>query len=90
VSDLNLKLGDKIVEGKSNDLSKFGTDLSLWTPIRVETKNKKLKIFLHDQLIREEEYPNDAGEVVGLRFGFRGAGAVDHIKLVNDKGVSVY
>jgi len=45
-----------------------------------------MKIFLKDKLIREETYKQDAGEVVGLRFSFLGAGEVRNIKLSDGNG----
>ncbi len=89
-SDINLLVNDFFLYGKSNDLSSFSADLSEWTPIKIEIKNRSMKVFLNDKLIRQETYKKDAGEVVGLRFSFLGAGAVKDIKLMNGAGVSVY
>lgn len=86
VSDINLKANDLYLTGKSNDLSSFSADLSEWADVKVEVKDRVMKIFLNDQLIRTETYKDDAGEIVGLRFGFLGAGAVKNIKLTDDKG----
>ena len=69
----------------SNDLSSFSADLSEWTNVKVEVKNRVMKIFLNDKLIRQETYKEDAGEVVGLRFSFLGAGAVKNVRLMNGK-----
>ncbi len=89
-SNINLKLGDKLWEGRSNDLSAFGRDPSQPLNLKLEVKNRKAKIFLDGKLIREEIYNNDAGAVVGLRYSFLGAGTVDHILLQNEKGIPVY
>ena len=86
ISDVNLKVNDVYLQGKSNDLSSFSADLSEWTPIKIEVKNRTMKIFLNDRLIRQETYKEDAGEVVGLRFSFLGAGAVKNIKLSDGNG----
>jgi len=51
----------------------------------VEVKNRVMKIFLNEKLIRQETYKEDAGEVVGLRFSFLGAGAVKNVRLLNGK-----
>ena len=90
ISDVNLKVNDIYLQGKSNDLSSFSADLSEWTPIKIEVKNRAMKIFLNDKLIRQQTYKEDAGEVVGLRFSFLGAGAVKDIKLLDGKGENVY
>lgn len=90
VSDVNLEVSDNYLPGKSNDLSSFSTNLSDWRDVKVEVKNRVTKIFLDDKLIRQETYKTDAGEVVGLRFRFLGAGAVKDVKLLDGKGERKY
>ncbi|HEX6846238.1 MAG TPA: hypothetical protein VF144_04640, partial [Chitinophagaceae bacterium] len=90
ISDINLKANDNYLDGNSNDLSSFSTDLSEWANVKVEVKARVMKVYLYDKLIREEKYLQDAGEVVGLRFSFLGAGAVKNIKMLNAKGERVY
>lgn len=90
ISDINLKANDHYLDGNSNDLSSFSADLSEWANVKVEVKNRAMKIFLNDKLVRQETYKADAGEVVGLRFSFLGAGAVKNIKLLNGKEENVY
>ena len=89
-SDINLLVNDFFLSGKSNDLSSFSADLSEWAPVKIEVKNRTIKVFLKDKMIRQETYKIDAGEVVGIRFSFLGAGAVKDVKLMDGKGVSVY
>ena len=86
IGELGVKINDVILQGSSNDLSSFSADISEWTPIKLEVKNRTMKIFLNDKLIRQETYKEDAGEVVGLRFSFLGAGAVKNIKLSDGNG----
>ena len=90
VSDINLKANDHYLDGNSNDLSSFSADLSVWANVKVEVKDRVMKVFLNDKLIRQETYKEDAGEVVGVRFSFLGAGAVKNIKLLNGKEENVY
>ena len=90
ISDINLMANDHYLDGNSNDLSSFSADLSEWASVKVEVKNRVMKVFLNNKLIRQETYKEDAGEVVGLRFSFLGAGAVKNIKLLNGKEVKVY
>ncbi len=86
ISDINLMANDNYFDGNSNDLSSFSTDLSEWANIKVKVNSRVMKIFLNDKLIRQETYKEDAGEVVGLRFSFLGAGAVKNVKLSDGKG----
>jgi hypothetical protein len=90
VSDVNLKLNDNYLPGKSNDLSSFGADLSDWSDFKLVVENRRAKIFLGDKLIHESAYKKDAGDVVGIRFSFLGAGEVKNIKLINGKGKITY
>jgi hypothetical protein len=90
ISDINFMANDNYFDGKSNDLSCFSADLSEWSPVKVEVKNHRMEIFLNNKLVREEVYKKDAGEVVGLRFSFLGAGAVDHVRLLDGKGNIAY
>ena len=85
-SDLHILINDVFLQGSSNDLSSFGTDLSKWAKVKIEVKNRTMKIFLNDKMIRQEIYKEDAGEVVGLRYSFLGAGAVKDIKLSDGNG----
>ena len=90
ISDINLKVNEVYHQGKLNDLSSFSADLSDWSDVKLEVKNREMKVFLNNKLIRQEIYKEDAGEVVGLRFSFLGAGAVKNVKLMNEKGADVY
>ena len=90
IGDINLKANDHYLDGHSNDLSSFSTDLSDWANVKVEVRNRVMKIFLNDKLVRQETYKADAGEVVGIRFSFLGAGAVKKIKLLDGKEAKVY
>ena len=90
IGDINLKASDHYLDGHSNDLSSFSTDLSDWANVKVEVRNRVMKIFLNDKLVRQETYKADAGEVVGIRFSFLGAGAVKKIKLLDGKEAKVY
>ena len=85
ISDINLMANDHYLDGNSNDLSSFSADLSEWANVKVEVKNRVMKIFLNNKLIRQETYKEDAGEVVGLRFSFLGAGAVKDVRLMSGK-----
>jgi hypothetical protein len=90
VSDINFKASELYYPGKSNNLVAFGADLSNWSEVKVKVKNRRLSIYLNGQLIREETYQQDAGEVVGLRFSFLGAGAVKYVTLSDAQDQPLY
>lgn len=81
VSDVNLMLGDKYLRGKEHDLSAFGIDVSDWTDVKLEVRARKVKIFAGEKLIWQDEYKENMGDVVGMRFSFLGGGMVKNFKL---------
>jgi len=86
IGSVNLKVNDNYLDGRSHDLSSFSADLAEWSNMKVEVKERVMKVYLNDKLISEEKYLQDAGEVVGLRYSFLGAGAVKNIKLSGSEG----
>ncbi len=87
VSDLNLLFGDAY-QGKKNDLSAFGCDISQWVKLRCAVKDKTGKIFINDKLIFENKF-NAAEKIVGLIFRFQGTGSINEVSLTNSKGQKV-
>ncbi len=90
VSNINLKLANKTWEGKSNDLSIFGIDPSNKIDLKLEVKNRFVKIFCNGKLLREASFDINAGDIVGLRYSFLGAGKVFDIKMLNEKKEIIY
>ncbi|MFN7116660.1 MAG: hypothetical protein ACK4TA_07645 [Saprospiraceae bacterium] len=90
VGDLRLRIFDHVEEGNKRDLSAFGCDFSEWQRINVTVKNKLAKIFINDKLVREVHFTSDAGRVVGMRAGFRGAGIIDDVGFFAADGAVVY
>lgn len=58
------------------DLSKFGTDLSQWTTLKVETVNKHVVFYVNGEKAYELDFPNEPTGVVGVQYRFGGVGAV--------------
>ena len=90
VSTLRLKYSDYYADGKSNDLSVFGCDLSDWIDLRCEVKNKEVKIFINQNLKHQLVYSRPLEKIVGIAYNFKGCGAVDFIKLSDQTGKIVY
>jgi hypothetical protein len=81
VGNINLHLSDLYIEGRKNDLSAFGCNLSGWQKLRCEVEKKQLTVFLNDKEIFRTTYTHDAGKIIGIRYKFMGAGAVNYVKL---------
>lgn len=78
------------VESKHQDLSAFGTDLAQSNKIRCRIKNKTVQLILNDVLIDTLSYQQAIGSIMGINFIFHGAGAVDYVRLYNERGAFVY
>lgn len=90
VSELNLLLGMRYLEGTTNDLSAFGLDLSTWQRVQLDVKDATVRIQAGTNAPFTMQLGEDAGQVVGLRFQFEGAGAVDYVTLRGTDGTVVY
>lgn len=88
-SELGVMLSEKMIEGSKNDLSAFGVDFSDWVNLRMEVKDKAVKIFLGSTAILEDSYLEDAGEIVGVAFHFEGTGEVDYVRLSDENGIKI-
>jgi hypothetical protein len=81
VGDTDFKVGDK-----QKVLQKLGILFPDWQHLTVICKNKRIKIMLDEQLIIDEHYDGQIGQIVGLQFFFKGSGYVKNVKL-NGKSI---
>ena len=84
VGDLALYAGGKSLNSKDTDLSKFGQDLSQWVQMRVEAKDRHIRIQVDGQeacAFLGEYQPSD---IVGVQYQFEGPGGVKDTRFVKD------
>ncbi len=84
VSNLRLLNGGYFISGKDNDLSGFGTDLSLWTKVGCKSVGNKIQYFINDKLVYESPRPLYNENIIGIGYNFQGTGEVKNVRL--DKG----
>jgi hypothetical protein len=89
-SNIHLHVSDVFRNGKNYDLSPFGTDLSDWRKIRVQSQNKNMTVFVDDKPVYHLTYSKDLGHIAGFHFSFFGCGAVDDILLKDGKHQIIY
>jgi hypothetical protein len=63
-------------ESAEADLSGFGCDLTQWTKLRVETKDKEMTFFVNGKKAHSFSFPNNPTGIVGVQYRFEGVGAV--------------
>ena len=90
VSNIHLHISEIFKDGKQNDLSAFGIDLSQWNDIKIELKNKNVDIYVAGKPVYKLSFKDKLGKVAGFHYRFDGSGAVDHIKIYTNKNELVY
>ena len=85
ISSLDLLFTNYYTSGKQNDLSVFGVDFSSFVKVRIETVDRKAKIFLNDKLVYSINQDIVKAKIIGFDFTFQGTGSVDYVKLSNGK-----
>ncbi|MEZ4810904.1 MAG: hypothetical protein R2819_11155 [Allomuricauda sp.] len=81
VSELGVLMGDVYLSGKKHDLSGLGVDLSDYTDIKIEVVEKTMTAYVGDKLVFTGSYKESVGNIVGLRYGFLGAGEITRVHL---------
>ena len=85
ISNVDLLFTNFYTSGKQSDLSAFGVDFNSFVKVRVESKNRKAKIFINDKLVYSIDKDIIRSKIIGFDFTFQGTGSVDYVKLSNGK-----
>jgi hypothetical protein len=88
ISDLEIFMAGMSIDGKSNDLSAFGTDMLQWQDLKCISREGQVQLYLNQQLIYEFTATKGIGDVIGFKFQFSGAGEVDYVKLASNQGIA--
>lgn len=84
ISNIDLQILDKHIDGKTNDLSKFGVDNHLPISVEVKSTNGVLEIFVNDVMAYSTELSNNySKKIFGIRYRFQGAGGIDYFNFAN-------
>jgi hypothetical protein len=85
ISNIDLLFTNFYTSGKQEDLSAFGVDFNSFVKVRIESKNRKAKIFINDKLVYSVNHDIIKSKIIGFDLQFQGAGSVDYVKLSNGK-----
>jgi hypothetical protein len=85
ISNIDLLFTNFYTSGKQEDLSAFGVDFNSFVKVRIESKNRKAKIFINDKLVYSVNKDIIKSKIIGFDFTFQGTGSVDYVKLSNGK-----
>jgi len=74
--ELYLRAGNRSMESKDTDLSKFGRNLHEWVRLQVEAKDKQVRILVDGEVACAFKADYMATDIVGVQYRFQGPGAV--------------
>lgn len=81
VGELNLRIGEEVIDGKTNNLSAFGVDFSNWAMVQCEVHDKKISISVNGIQAYHGPFNRNIGKVIGVRIVFVGFGEVSDYML---------
>lgn len=88
VSEINLRLMDQSISGKTNDLSKFGVNMDRDISVRLSSSNGQLSIFINDLLAYHTKLEEtELRSVAGIRYQFQGSGSINKIIIRNKERI---
>lgn len=81
ISSLQLCTGQRWVDGKQNDLSKFGCDFKENQKVACQVRNKVFSVLLNGKLVFKESVAENKEELVGIKIAFEGTGDIQKVKI---------
>ncbi|MGS2739028.1 hypothetical protein [Sinomicrobium sp. M5D2P17] len=88
VSEINLRILDLLISGKTNDLSNFGVDMHEDITVRLSSSGGQLSIFINNMpaySIKLEK--TKLRSISGIRYNFKGSGSINKIVIRNKEQV---
>ncbi len=87
---VSLRVSEKFIDGKYNDLSVFTVDMAEWHNIRMTTENHNCTIYLNGEVINSQNYQRELGKFLGIDYQFYGSGKIDYVTLSDNAGNTFY
>ncbi|SHG26282.1 hypothetical protein [Flagellimonas flava] len=85
-SELAVRVGDKLHNGKTSDLTALTTNMYQWNDLQINTDDKNVRIDLNGSEVFSTSYLDSLGDIMELSYFFNGIGMIDNVKLANDEG----
>ncbi len=76
--------------GRQHDLTALCYDLSDWTEIKIESRDKQIAFYFNDKPAYTDSYKENLGEIIGIEVHFYGTGYLDNFHLSSADGVKEY
>ncbi|PWV56590.1 hypothetical protein [Chitinophaga sp. S165] len=82
VGNIGLYAGGKSLQSMDTDLSKFGRDLNQWVQLKVEAKDKHIRILVDGEVACSYPAQYEATDIVGVQYRFEGPGAIKDTRFI--------
>jgi hypothetical protein len=87
---ISAQFGDRVINGKNNDLSPFALDVHQWHQLEILVRNRQVTVFIDGKPVMTKGYSASAGLITGLGFHSNGLCEADSIRLAGLDGTTVY
>ena len=85
VSEIGVMLSERYLGGKEHDLSGLGLDFREFRDVKIQVIAKTVSVYAGDRLLFRDSFSQTIGKVAGVRFRFRGAGEIGHVRLTDSE-----
>lgn len=80
-SNLSIKVSERFVNGKTNDLSALGIHAYSWEKLHVKLSNGKFILSINNKVVHECSYNEGLGELKEIDIFFNGIGSIADVKI---------
>lgn len=85
-SELSQRAGEKLHDGKTQDLTKLTIDMYQWNEFEIRTVDKKVRITVNGLEVFLTSYKTPIDGIMEISYFFNGMGLIDNVELRNGKG----
>jgi len=85
-SEVYIRTGDTLHNGKTQDLTKLTTNIYQWNELEIHTSNKNVQLLLNGTEVFSTSYQAPIGEIMEISYFFNGMGMIDNVELKNGLG----
>ena len=85
-----ISFNDSFLEGQTNDLSPLVADLYEWNDIRIENRNRNIRVFINGKESLNFTYKKPMKPIYGINFTFLGSGSLEKVCLSDTLHRQIY
>jgi hypothetical protein len=90
VANLFLFIAGEGIDGSQANLSALGRNMDEWIRLKIEARDKHVKIWINDEETFSGKFPHQPNRIVGISYRFEGTGSVNFVKFSRLNGKIVF